>query len=239
MKRILSILLTAAMLCTMVCVPAMATVEATVVKNFFSTDTGATNLNNNTITTSQVTQIMGRGSDDKSTYVTRVRVEANNGNHKVQHIISPGTGDELYGDLLVFGLSFCVQKNIGNIFLSGNGGVGISKTLKINSSNNFTEGWNKVVYVYDHSTASSTMGSGNYAGSWSMYVNGKCINKLGENRVEVAAATPFDYIAKGKLQQMRIILACDDATDIGVYLDDAYAYSVSTSDKSGFMAQFE
>lgn len=239
MKRILSILLTAAMLCTMVCVPAMATVEATVVKNFFSTDTGVTNLNNNTITTSQVTQIMGRGSDDKSTYVTRVRVEANNGNHKVQHIISPGTGDELYGDLLVFGLSFCVQKNIGNIFLSGNGGVGISKTLKINSSNNFTEGWNKVVYVYDHSTASSTMGSGNYAGSWAMYVNGKCINKLGENRVEVAAATPFDYIAKGKLQQMRIILACDDATDIGVYLDDAYAYSVSTSDKSGFMAQFE
>ena len=228
------------MVCSMTSVPVFAAADYTVVKSFFATDTGASNLNN-APDTSQVTQIMGRGADDKSIYAKRVRpdTESNNGNHKVQYIISTGTADTLYGDLLVFGLSFYVQKNIGTIFLSGNGSVGISKTLKVDSSNNFNNGWNKVVYVYDHSTADSTLGSGYYGGSWAMYVNGKCINKLGENRVELTAKVPHEYIGKGYLNQMRIVLACSDASDIGVYLDDAYAYSVATSDKAGFMAQFE
>lgn len=240
MKRVLSLLIAVFMLCSMVSVPAFADATYTVVTNFFSTDTGAGNLNN--ATSSQVSGIMGRASTDKSTYATRVRPasETSNGNHKVQYIISPGAEDTKYGDLVVFGASFYAVKNVSTVFLSGNGSVGISTLTNINASNNFTEGWNKVVYVYDHSTADNVNANGYYGGSWAMYVNGKCINKLGENRAKFNGGdNPFKYVSKGVLNQMRIVLSAADASDIAVYLDDAFAYSVSTSDKAGFMAQFE
>ena len=65
MRKVLSLLLTVVILCTMVSVPVFAATDYTVVKNFFSTDTGAANISNGTVTT--VSGIMGRGADDKST----------------------------------------------------------------------------------------------------------------------------------------------------------------------------
>ena len=97
MRKIISIMVAVSMLCTMLAMPAMA--ATTVSKSYISNTTGASENNNKGIT--QVSGVMGRTSDDISTYYTRVRPQSeidsgNTGNHKFQYIINPGTDDAVY-----------------------------------------------------------------------------------------------------------------------------------------------
>ena len=222
----------------MLVVPAMA--ATTIAKTYFSNTTGS-NCNNQTAANA-VTGIMGRSSDDTSTYATRVRPQSeidsnNSGNHKIQYITSTGAADAGYGDLLVFSVSFIAQKNVKNVMLTGNGGVNISTIFDL-SSEKVQKGWNKLVYVYDHSTAGDEIGED--AGSWAMYLNGECINAMGENSKNMNAENPFNYIAKGKMTQMRVMFNCIAATqEMGMYFDDAQCYTVTTDDKASVLASFE
>ena len=244
MKKIISIFVVLAMLCTMWAVPAMA--EATVSKTYIDNTTGAS-ISNQTAET-EVTGIRGKTADDVSTYVTRIRPQseidsANTDNHKFQYLIHPGTTDAAYGDLLVFSMDFVANSNIRNVYLTGDGGVNISTMFSLDDER-VIDGWNKLVYVYDHSTAGSAKGE--KAGSWAMYLNGECINALGDNRVDISQTktdsngNTITYVGKGHMTQMRVMFNGKDATqEISMYFDNTKCYTVTTDDKAAFVAQFE
>lgn len=237
MKKILSVLLTVAMLASVMTVPALA--ETTVAKTYFASDIGA-HVSNQTAAT-QVKGVMGRSADDVSTYATRIRpqseIDANKtDNHKVQYIASTGTDIAGYGDLIVFSISFALQKNIGTVLLTGNGGVNLSSMFALNDKR-VNIGWNKLVYIYDHSSAGTAIGED--AGQWAMYLNGECINKLGENVVNMKADNPFNYISRGKMNQMRVMFTSPNAgEELGIYFDDVQCYTVTTDDKAAYAASF-
>ena len=185
---------------------------------------------NNGDTAKEMAGVMGRADTDKSTYYTRSLsnhpTETNNNNHKYQYIISTGKDLSGYGDLIVFGLSFYAAANIGNICLTGDGGVNISKLYSVTDSRYFNEGWNKVVFAYDHATAGSAKGE--KAGHWAMYINGKCVNSLGENLVDISAVKSdgTTYVGKGHMSQMRIMFSCANGNDLQLYCDDVFAYRI-------------
>lgn len=191
---------------------------------FINNSTGA-GINNATSATT-VKGIMGRESDDISTYYTRVVDSNGANNHKFQYIISTGKADSGYGDLVVFGLSFYAASNMGNICLTGDGGVNISKNFSMSDTKYFNEGWNKVVFAYDHSTAGDAKGE--KAGQWAMYINGKCVNKLGENLVDITnvKGDGTTYTGKGHMSQIRIMFTCANTNELGVYCDDVFAYRI-------------
>ena len=225
------------MLMSLMTFPAFA--ETTVAKTYFSNNTGS-NVNNHTAV-SQVKGVMGRDADDISTYASRIRPQSeidnnNTSNHKVQFIASTGIEDAGYGDLLIFSASFFVQKNLSTVILTGNGGVNVSSLFSLNDKR-VQQGWNKLVYVYDHSTAGSEKGQD--AGQWAMYLNGECINALGENVVKMNADVPFNYISKGKMNQMRLMFSSSNpGQELGIYVDDVECYTVITDDKAAYAASF-
>ena len=226
------------MLMSLVTIPASA--ATTVAKEYISNTTGS-GVNNQTSATT-VKGVMGRGADDTSTYVSRIRpqseIDSNNtANHKFQFIASTGTDDAGYGDLTVLSVSFAVQKYMSSVLLTGNGGVNISTIMSLDDAK-IQKGWNKLVYVYDHSTAGDELGE--KAGQWAMYLNGECINSMGENVIEMKAENPFKYISKGKMYQLRIMFGSNHPSqEIGMYFDDAHIYTVNTDDKAAVLASFE
>ncbi|MBQ8525924.1 MAG: polysaccharide deacetylase family protein [Clostridia bacterium] len=237
MRKIISILVALSMLCTMLAMPAMA--ASTVSKTYISNATGAGSNNHTAATT--VTGVKGRTAGDTSTYVTRVRPQSeidkgNTSNHKFQYTASTGTADAGYGDLLIFSMSFISNSGMRDVCLTGNGGVNISTVFPL-SDERVVDGWNKLVYVYDHSTAGDELNE--YAGSWAMYLNGECINALGENRDLMDADNPFNYTSKGKMDQMRVMFASSAVNEeISMYFDDVDCYTVTTDDKAAYIASF-
>lgn len=241
MKKIVSIITVLTMLCTMLAIPAFA--ASSVAKTYLDNTTGAT-INNGTAT-AEVSGIGGKIADDIVTYTSRIRPQSeidsgNTGNHKFQYLASTGTADAGYGDLMVFDFEFFINANIRNVLLTGDGGVNISTVYNLQGNEKVLDGWNRLVYVYDHSTAG--VEKGEQAGAWAMYLNGECLNVLGENRVEMTQTRPNTtntYVGKGKMSQMRVMFnAADASKETSMYFDNPKIYAVTTDDKADFMAQF-
>lgn len=234
MKKIVSIITVLTMLCTMLAIPAFA--ASSVAKTYTDNTTGAT-INNGTSVT-EAKGIGGKLADDVVTYTSRIRPQSeidsgNTGNHKFQYLAATGTADAGYGDLMVFDFEFMINDNIKNALLTGNGVVNISGYLDLTGAN-INKGWNKMVYVYDHSTAGSA--NGEKAGHWALYLNGECINAMGEN---LQTMTRADLTGKGQMSQMRVMFNAKDASkETSMYFDNPKIYAVTTDDKAGFMAQF-
>ena len=229
MKKIVSIIVAVAMLCSILVVPTMA---AWNVKKWYIDDATGGAIGNYT-TTASVTGIAGKAANDVSTFVTRVRpqgeIDANKtDNHKFQF----STNVDDFGDLIVFGASVYAPVNLSTLYLTGDGGVNISKALNVDSA--LAPGWNRIVYVYDHSTAGSAKDKP--AGSYAIYLNGECINEFGENRVNI-----FNPIYNGdQITQLRFMVEdIDSNKEISLYVDDAECYAVTTDDKQAFLDSFE
>ena len=221
MRKYLSLFIAVALIFTMFTLPVEA--ASTV---YHQDNVGNVKLSNMpTVTT--VKGVKGRALDDTSTRAVRYMEEnatsAQKNNHKGYQYI---TGWTDFSKTIAFETSFYPVSGVNKIYLATNGSMGFTMSLE-KSKVDWIDGWNKVVFVYDFAsadTAISTSANRQYMGNWTVYLNGKCLNEWGTNRVEI---THEKHLEKSK----EIRLTFDEkgsGEKLEFYHDDVKLYSVDS-----------